>query len=171
MPEPPLEKKFAILSQICRAQHFAWREAVRQLFPEADPEAVVTRMWEVTGVETARAYLDRLDPKKPLPPQVAASIVWSSRCMGEDAVVEAGEGDQEAYVRHKRCPWFDWAKRLDLLAEDRTGCDRWFQATLEEINRGLGTTLRVETQKTLPDGDDSCLRRIWVEPEGEPGDD
>lgn len=163
MPEPSIEKKFAILSQICRAQHFAWREAVRQLFPDADPAAVAHRMWEVTGVETARAYLDRLDPAKPLAPQVASSIVRSSLCMGENAVVETGEGDREAFVRHHGCPWFDWHKRRDLLPEDRPGCDRWFQSTLDEINRTLGTTLRVETQKTLPDGDDSCLRRIWLE--------
>jgi len=156
MAEIPVEKKFAILCEITRAQHFAWHEAVRQLCPDVDVAKVTDRMWEVTGHETARAYLKRLDKEKPLAPQVAASIVWSSQCMGEDAALEPTPGKDEAFVRHSDCPWYHWHKRLDLLHEDRRGCDLWFQTTVDDINKALGTKLRMETHAC-------CLRRFYVE--------
>lgn len=158
MSDLPPEKRFAILSDILRAQHFAWREAVAR--EGGDPRAAVERMWAVTGEQTARSYLKRIRVDDPLAPQVAASIVWSSRAMGEDAHVEPGEGD-EAFVRHRACPWHDWHARLGLSAEDRPGCDVWFRTTLEAINRELGTALAVETLEALPDGGPSCLRRIY----------
>jgi len=156
-----VEKRFAVLCEIARAQHFAWREAVRQSCPEADVTEVVDRMWRLTGEETSRAYLKRIDPTKPLAPQVANSIAWSSQCMGEEVVVE--EDGNEASVRHEDCPWFHWHKRLDLLAEDRPGCDRWFGTVVEDINAKFGTNLRFETLEALPEGGSSCLRRFWVE--------
>ena len=158
----PIEKRFEVLCDIVRSQHFAWREAALALAPELDPQELCKKMWEITGVQTAKAYLKRLDPQKPLAPQVARSICWSSVCMGEDAVVELGEGD-EAFVKHNDCPWYHSHKRLGLLQEDRPGCDAWFAATITEINRMLGTNIRVETKCTLPDGQDRCLRRIWVD--------
>ena len=123
MAEIPVEKKFGILCEITRAQHFAWHEAVARLCPDVDVAEVTNKMWEVTGHQTAKAYLKRLDKDKPLAPQVAGSIVWSSQCMGEDAALETTEGKDEAFVRHADCPWFHWHKRLGLLAEDRPGCD------------------------------------------------
>lgn len=163
MADIPVEKKFNILCEITRAQHFAWHEAVAQLCPEKDTAKVTDKMWEVTGHQTAKAYLKRLDPSKPLAPQVASSIVWSSQCMGEDAALEITEGADEAFVRHSDCPWFHWHKRLDLLSEDRPGCDLWFSTAVSDINQALGTKLRMETQQALPDGDACCLRRFWVE--------
>ena len=74
-----------------------------------------------------------------------------------------GDDGSEAFVRHEACPWFDWHKRLGLLEEDRAGCDCWFATTVDEINRKLGTALKVETLSTLPDGDAACVRRFWVE--------
>jgi len=166
MSEVPLHQRFDALCQIVRAQHFAWREAVRELCPGTDTRAVVLKMWEITGRQTAQAYLKRLDRTRPLAPQVAASIAWSSQCMGEDARVEAAPDADEAFVRHVDCPWFGWHERTGLLAEDRPGCDLWFTTTVAEINRALGTKLRVETLKTLPDGDGACVRRFWVERDG-----
>ncbi|MFQ5654318.1 MAG: hypothetical protein ACE5GW_06270 [Planctomycetota bacterium] len=163
MSDDSAEKRFSILSRICRAQHFAWREAVANRFPDADPSETVHKMWEITGRDTADAYLKRLDSSAPLAPQVAECIAWSSRSMGEDARAEAPEGRDEAFVRHLACPWFEWHGRHRLLEEDRSGCDCWFQHTVRRINERLGASLRVETLKTLPDGDDCCLRRIWVE--------
>jgi len=162
MPEIPVEKKFAVLCEITRAQHFAWHEAVRQLCPGVDLAQVVNRMWEVTGHETARAYLKRLDPKKPLAPQVAESIAWSSQCMGEDAHAEVTAGKDEALLRHGDCPWVHWHKRLGLLKEDRPGCDVWFQTIVRDINEALKTKLKVETLEALPDGGSCCLRRFSV---------
>ena len=159
----PIEKKFAVLTEIARAQHFAWHQAVKELFPAADMAAVVNRMWQITGHDTAKAYLKRLDRSKPLAPQVAASIVWSSQCMGEDAALETSADGQEGFVRHADCPWFHWHKRLGLLPEDRPGCDLWFQTTVDDVNAALGTKLRVETTEALPDGGKCCLRRFWVE--------
>jgi len=158
----PLETRFKVLCEIVRAQHFAWREAVLALAPDLDPEKLGNKMWEITGVQTAKAYLKRMDPKKPLAPQVANSIAWSSVCMGEDARVEQGTGD-EAFVKHADCPWYHWHKRLGILNEDRPGCDTWFFTAVSEINKALGTNIKIETQASLPDGDDGCTRRIWVD--------
>lgn len=124
---------------------------------------VVASMWRITGEETARAYAGRLDLAKPLAPQVAKSIAWSSRCMGEDAVAEVSEDGERAFVRHVACPWKDWHERRGLLEEDRPGCDAWFGATIDGINRRCGTSLRFETLESLPEGGSSCLRRIWLE--------
>jgi hypothetical protein len=158
----PLETRFKVLCEIVRAQHFAWREAALALAPELDGEKLANKMWEITGVQTAKAYLKRIDPDKPLAPQVARSIAWSSVCMGEDAKVEEGKGD-EAFIRHSDCPWFHWHKRLGALPEDQPGCDTWFKTSVDEINKALGTRIRLETQCSLPAGDSCCLRRVWVE--------
>jgi len=160
LAEIPIEKRFRILSDILRAQHFAWRAAASEHCPGTDPRDLVVRMWEVTGDETARAYLKRLDPEAPVAPQVARSIVWSSRCMDEEAAVEQGASPGEAYVRHRACPWRDWHERMGLLRECRPGCDAWFGRTVLRINEALGCSLSVETLEALPDGDTSCLRRI-----------
>ena len=163
MSNTPLDTRFKVLCEITRAQHFAWRQAVAETCPDVDPEKVVDRMWIITGHETARAYLRRIDPSKPLPRQIAESMVWSSECMGEDAVIEEGKSDQEAFVVHRHCPWFLWHKRLDLLKEDQPGCDAWFETTLMDINRSLKTNIKIETLHSLPEGAEECRRRIWVE--------
>ena len=63
----PIEKKYRILSEICRASHFAWREAVVRRCPDVDPSEIVNEMWEITGVQTGEAYLKRLDGSGDLP--------------------------------------------------------------------------------------------------------
>jgi hypothetical protein len=159
----PLEQRFRVLVEICRASHFAWREAVARRCPGVNPTEVVNEMWEITGVQTAEAYLKRLDPAGDLPRQVAESIVWSSVCMGEDASVDRGERPGEYFVRHDACPWHRWHRKTALLPEDRPGCDVWFDAAIRTINEELGTKLRYETLSALPEGADRCLRRIWLE--------
>ena len=87
----PIDKKFRILSEICRASHFAWREAVVRRCPGVDPSEVVNEMWDVTGIQTGKAYVKRLDKAGDLAHQIAASVVWSSQSMGEDAIlIQAG---------------------------------------------------------------------------------
>jgi hypothetical protein len=162
MPAAPLEKRFAALCEIVRAQHFAWREAVRETCPGVDASAVVMRMWERTGEQTAAAYLRRIDRALPLAPQVAAAIAHSSQCMGEDAVAEPGAGADEAFVRHRACPWLGWHERAGLLAEDRPACDRWFRSTLDALGRALGVHISCETTSSLPEGGDACVRRLRV---------
>lgn len=159
----PIEKKFKILVEINRASHFAWREAALRCCPGVDPQKLVNEMWDITGVQTGEAYLKRLDPSKDLAKQFAVSIAWSSQCMGEDAHVQEGEKPGECFVKHDGCPWHRWHENLGLLAEDRPGCDRWFEATIRTINEKLGTKIRFETLSALPDGGDCCLRRIWEE--------
>lgn len=164
MGDPPVEKRFRILCEITRAQHFAWREAVQRMAPAVDATEVVKEMWRVTGEGTGAAYAKHVDKSRPLPQQVAESIAFSSVCMGEDATVEPGAaGKPEAFVRHRACPWLDWHQKKGLLHEDRPGCDAWFEGTVATLNRQLGTRLKVETLKSLPDGDDCCLRRFSVE--------
>jgi hypothetical protein len=158
----PVEKRFKVLCEIVRAQHFAWREAALALAPQLDGVKLANKMWELTGVQTGQAYAKRLDRTKPLARQVAESIAWSSVCMGEDARVENGQGD-EAFVRHADCPWYHWHQRLGLLKEDQPGCDTWFFTAVAEINKVLGTKIKIETQCSLPAGGQCCLRRIWVE--------
>jgi len=159
--EPPLETRFAVLCEIVRAQHFAWREAVRRMCPEVDPGEVADCMWALTGERTAAAYLTHIDRDGPLALEAARSIAFSSRCMGEDATAEAGDHG-EAFVRHAACPWFRWHEDRGLTKEDRPGCDRWFQKTTAGLSEALGVDLRVETLAALPDGDDACIRRLWV---------
>ena len=123
-------------------------------------------MWEITGRDTAKAYLKWIDRSKPLAVQVARGVASSSIIMGESVVVETpseSRGD-EALLRHTECPWLGWHRRLRLLDEDRPGCDAWFRSTVDHINRELSTKLRVETLETLPEGGGCCLRRFWVEP-------
>ncbi len=160
MSELSDKKRFEVLCQISRAQHFAWRAAVAELVPAAELPALVDRMWAITGEKTGAAYARRLDLGKPLAPQLARSFVWSSDCMGEEAEVLPGEVG-EAFVRHGDCPWFHWHKRLGLAAEDRPGCDAWFAATIECVNRACDVDIKFETLETLPDGDSCCLRRVW----------
>jgi hypothetical protein len=159
----PIEKKFRILTEICRASHFAWREAVVRRCPDVDPSEIVNEMWDITGVQTALAYLKRLDRSKGLAEQLATSIVWSSSCMGEEARVEKGKRAGEFIVRHDCCPWYRWHSDRGLLPEDRPGCDRWFEATIRTINENLGSRIRFETLSALPEGGDGCVRRIWEE--------
>lgn len=162
MTENDVQHRFDILCQITRAQHFAWRQAVVEICPDADPVAVVDRMWELTGQQTGASYSRRVGDDTPLPLQIARSISWSSQCMGEDTTVEEGDNG-EAFVVHADCPWFHWHRKLDLLAEDRPGCDAWFQTTVARVNKDLGTNLKVETLDALPNGGDCCRRRFWTE--------
>ena len=170
MSQLPIEKRFAILCEITRAQHFAWRAAVQQMCPDLDTEAVVRRMWEIVGRQTGSSYAKHVDPDEPLAPQIAASVAWSSQCMGEAAEVEDGADDHEAFVRHTACPWLDWHKRLGLEDEDQAGCDLWFERSVQKVNEALGTKLHFETIESLPEGGSSCLRRFWVE-NGRPSSD
>ena len=158
----PLEKKFQVLCGIARAQHFAWREACRQLCPDIDTTEFVNKMWEVSAQDTGKAYLRMIDKDTSIPKQIAESIVKSSITMGEDAKIIQGDNKDEFFVKHEACPWFDWHKRLGLLPEDRPGCDMWYFKTVEFMNDALGTDVKIETTQALPDGDDCCMRRIWI---------
>jgi hypothetical protein len=161
--EIPIEKKFQILCGIARAQHFAWREACTQICPEKDTSEFTYKMWEISARDTGRAYVKMINQNNSIPEQIAESIVKSSITMGEDAKIIKGEQDVEYFVRHDACPWFEWHNRLGLLPEDRPGCDMWYFKTVEYINEKLGTNVKIETTKALPDGDDCCLRRIWID--------
>jgi hypothetical protein len=161
MADIPVAKKFEILSEITRAQHFAWHAAVRKVCPAVDAMQVTLEMWRFTGRQTGGAYLRRMQRHLPIAPQIAESICWSSQCMGEDAVVEPGANDHEAFVVHRACPWQRWHRERDLVREDRPGCDEWFRSTIETVNEALGANVRFETLESLPEGGATCRRRIW----------
>ena len=161
--EVPVEKKFQILCEISRALHFAWRRAVASI-PGVNPRDIVMKFWEETAHDTANAYLKRLKADQPdLAKAVAEAIVFSSVTMGEDAKAVEGSSPKEAFVRHDACPWQRWHQQMGLVEEDRPGCDHWFEVTIKDINEKLGTRIRFETQRSLPEGHECCLRRIWVE--------
>ncbi len=159
----PIEKRFAALCQITRAQHFAWREAVVATCPGVDVREVVMEMWRVTGRQTAEAYLPRLDLARPLAPQIAASIAWSSQAMGEDAIAEPGAAPDQAMLRHRACPWNDWHRKKGLADECRPGCDAWFESILAELSLRTGQPLSFTTLEALPEGGSCCLRRLGPE--------
>src|ERR1019366_6903821 len=141
MAEVLLSKKFEVLTEITRASHFAWHAAVRKVCPSVDPMQVTLEMWRLTGEQTGDAYARKINRQLPLAPQVAASICWSSACMGGGAVFEEA-GARGALVVHRACPWQRWHERNGLVGEDRPGCDEWFRATIQTINETLGTQLR-----------------------------
>lgn len=159
----PIEKRFRILSQIHRASHFDWILAVKEICPEVEELKLVQKFWEVVAYETAKNYLKYIDINKPLPKQIAENFVFSSICMGEDAELIEGKDENECFARHNSCPWYDWHKKLGKLEFDQKGCDMWLNTLIKVINEELGTNLKALTLKSLPNGDDVCLRRFWVE--------
>ncbi|MEE9224074.1 MAG: hypothetical protein V3U51_04935 [Thermoplasmata archaeon] len=159
----PLEKKFNMLSQIQRASHFEWLRAAKELCPDVSELDLVLKFWEIVGHDTAKNYLKHLDPEKPLPEQIAKNFVFSSQAMGEDAEFVEGKDEKEAFAQHVGCPWFEWHQRLDKLDQDQAGCDKWLETFVDDINKELGTNLKWETVKSIPKGDEVCLRRFWVE--------
>lgn len=159
----PVEKKFNFLSQVQRASHFEWRRAAMKHAPGVDPLELVKEFWRESGHDTAEGYLRRIDKNKPIPRQLAENTAFSSVAMGEDAKVVPGKDDSECFLKHDACPWYDWHKRLNLLEEDQPGCDEWFITFVADINKALGTNVKFETLKSLPAGDDCCLRRFWVD--------
>jgi hypothetical protein len=161
MRDVPVEKKFEILSEITRAQHFAWHAAVRKLCPSVDTMQITLEMWRNTGVQTGAAYARRIKRHLPVAPQIAESICWSSQCMGEDAVTTPGKDASEAFVVHRACPWQRWHRDNDLVREDRPGCDEWFRSTIDTVNQALGTNVQFETLESLPEGGEVCRRRLW----------
>jgi len=156
-------KKFAVLATIMRASHFQWRRAALALCPDIPPGELVNRYWREVGRDTARYYLQQIDTDRDLAAQVAELFVRSSVVMGEDAEVLEKPAAGGSEVRHNGCPWYDWHRRLDLLAEDLAGCNYFLQVVVDEINAALGTSLRCETLESLPGGDSCCRRRFWEE--------
>ena len=159
--EIPAEKKFEILSAINRMAHFEWRRAALALCPKVKPMDFVLKYWEEVGHDTAQAYLKRMDKSKPVAPQIAASFVWSSHSMGEDAHLYEGDNPKEAYMLHKGCPWYVFHKREGLLGEDQPGCDKWLEVLIDDINKALGSHVKWETLESLPGGGGGCVRRLW----------
>jgi hypothetical protein len=158
--EPPLQKRFDILTAIHRASYFQWLTTAGHLCPEVSQPELVASYWEEVGHDTARNYLKHIDRRVSLPGEIARNVVFSSICMGEDAVLINGEGD-EAWVEHRGCPWFDWHVRMDRLDQDLLGCDKWIETLVEDINHELQGSVCWETIESLPQGDGICLRRFW----------
>ena len=151
-----LEQKFEALCRINRVSFFEWRETFMKLYPEKSSLEAVLQYWEIVGHDTAKAYLKRVDKSKPVAPQIAQMIVDSSLAMGESARVV--EGDDEVRVIHDICPWYDWHKKFDAVAEDQPGCDCWLKTIATDVNQELGTSIDVETVSSLPHGDERCER-------------
>jgi len=158
--EITIERRYAALCNMLRAQHFAWRDAVQNRIPNVPIDEVVAAMWEKAGEETANAFSLAFDRSQPLAPQAAEAVALSCQCMGREATVEV-DGD-EAFVIQDDCPWFECHARHGTVDEDRMGCDAWFNGILERLNEHLETTLAFETLETLPEGAPRCRRRIYI---------
>lgn len=161
--EIPIEKKFKILSQIHRSSHFEWIQAIKEICTDVDEYDLVLKYWEKVAEATARNYLQHLDISKPLPKQVAENFVFSSICMGEDAELVEGKDENECFARHNDCPWYHWHKGLGKMKFDQEGCDMWLKSLIKIVNDKLGTKIKAATLKSLPNGDEICLRRFWVD--------
>jgi hypothetical protein len=83
--------------------------------------------------------------------------------MGEHCSIRAGKDDNEYFAEHRACPWYTWHLKEGCAHQDRMGCDSWLKAVVEGINEALGTGLKFETIHSMPDGDEMCLRRFYVE--------
>ena len=160
-PEGDLEKRHRILQDIMRASHFEWLDTALSASKGVGRRELVLRYWTKVGVDTAKAYLRRIDGSRPVPRQVADMIAFSSVTMGEDAQVVPGKDDSEAFVEHQACPWWDWHQKMRMPEEDLPGCDAWFSALVGEVGRALGIDLRVETREAMPLEGPRCVRRIW----------
>ncbi len=134
--------------------------------PDADPFDIGVRCWEVMAKETGKSYLPRMNllkGKEGLLMSVARAFqgLWSTN--GAVVEIEKGENAGEVLVKWTRCPWPTSAKEHGAsMKEDLTGCDRYLQTFVDEVNAFLGTDLKVETQKAIPSGDGVCLRRIYI---------
>jgi hypothetical protein len=134
--------------------------------PDADPFDIGVRCWEVMAKDTGKSYLPRMNLLKGeegLLMSVARAYqgLWSTN--GAVVEIEKGEKAGEVLVKWKRCPWPTSAKEFGAsMKEDLSGCDRYLQTFLDEVNAFLGTNLKVETQKAIPSGDGVCLRRIYT---------
>ena len=150
-----------------RRTFYQMREAAIECAgPNANPFDTGVRCWELMGKETGKSYLPRMNLLKGeegLLMSVARAFqgLWSTN----GAVVEIQKGDNasEVLVTWNRCPWPTSAKEYGAsMKEDLTGCDRYLQAFIDEVNAFLGTDLKIETQKAIPSGDGVCLRRIYT---------
>jgi hypothetical protein len=134
--------------------------------PDADPFDIGVRCWEVMAKETGKSYLPRMNLLKGeegLLMSVARAFqgLWSTN--GAVVEIEKGQNAGELLVKWTRCPWPTSAKEYGAsMKEDLTGCDRYLQTFVDEVNAFLGTDLKVETQKAIPSGDGVCLRRIYI---------
>ncbi len=134
--------------------------------PDADPFDIGVRCWEVMAKETGKSYLPRMNLLKGeegLLMSVARAFqgLWSTN--GAVVEIEKGQNAGEVLVKWTRCPWPTSAKEHGAsMKEDLTGCDRYLQTFVDEVNAFLGTDLKVETQKAIPSGDGVCLRRIYI---------
>jgi hypothetical protein len=134
--------------------------------PDPDPFDIGVRCWEVMAKETGKSYLPRMNLLKGeegLLMSVARAFqgLWSTN--GAVVEIEKAENAGEVLVKWTRCPWPTSAKEYGAsMKEDLTGCDRYLQTFVDEVNAFLGTDLKVETQKAIPSGDGVCLRRIYI---------
>jgi hypothetical protein len=133
---------------------------------DADPFDIGVRCWEFMGKDTGKSYLPRMNLLKGeegLLMSVARAFqgLWSTN--GAVVEIEKGQNAGEVLVKWTRCPWPTSAKEYGAsMKEDLTGCDRYLQTFVDEVNAFLGTDLKVETQKAIPSGDGVCLRRIYT---------
>ena len=132
----------------------------------ANPFDTGIRCWELLGKDTGKSYLPRMNLLKGeegLLMSVARAFqgLWSTN--GAVVEIEKGQNAGEVLVKWTRCPWPTSAKEYGAsMKEDLTGCDRYLQTFVDEVNAFLGTDLKVETQKAIPSGDGVCLRRIYT---------
>ena len=134
--------------------HF-WRQAVLEKYGTEETDKLILNFWEKMGANTANSYLKiaKIDPDNL--EQVAGGAARSSEIMGEKVTVEK-DGDAYLLIHHE-CPWIESYREAGATGMCKTGCDRWFAATVAAMSPGLG----VETLSSLAAGDDKCVRKFY----------
>ncbi|MDA8335866.1 MAG: L-2-amino-thiazoline-4-carboxylic acid hydrolase [Peptococcaceae bacterium] len=148
-----MEKQWRGMIRVSHDFFHRWRQAVLEGEGEEKAREMELRFWELVGQGTADAYR-RLNPASL--GAIVDLMARSSRIMGEE-VTTRKSGD-ECFLVHTGCPWPESYRAAGLGGSCRPGCDRWFAATLANLDAGYA----VETLSSLADGDTTCTRRFYA---------
>lgn len=149
-----LERDWKTMVIISHDFFHSWRRAVAEKYGDAEMDQLTIRFWELIGQNTAAQYKKgKINPASA--EQLARAVARSSEIMGETVRVEQ-DGDAWLLI-HDSCPWIQSYQQAGYSGKCRTGCDRWFGATVEELSPAIA----VETTACLADEDKWCIRRFY----------
>ncbi|AGL00654.1 L-2-amino-thiazoline-4-carboxylic acid hydrolase [Desulfoscipio gibsoniae] len=150
-----LERDWKTMIVISHDFFHSWRRAVSEKYGDAAMEQLTYRFWELIGQNTAAQYKKgKVDSASA--EQLARAVARSSEIMGETVRVEQ-EGDAWLLI-HDACPWIKSYQQAGYPGQCRSGCDKWFSATVAELASGIA----VETTACLADGDKWCIRKFYT---------
>ncbi|MBI4318280.1 MAG: L-2-amino-thiazoline-4-carboxylic acid hydrolase [Chloroflexi bacterium] len=152
-----VETKWRYMIPVSHQFYIYARQVAGDLLGEERADDFVQRFWQRSGRETGRLYLTKakLNPDDLI--GLARAMERSSAIMGEDTeiVVE----NEKVFFVHNHCPWPNSYADAGLPESCQGGCDAWFR----EASAAVSPRIRVRTTKSIPSGDGSCVRELWIE--------